>query len=180
MPLQINVPRTELWDEKNEEFLCVDSQIIEMEHSLFSISKWESIWKKPYYSDKEKTVEEIISYWKCMTLTENVNDNVYLCFNKDILMKIKDYTEDKKTATTIGKDNDTRSRRIITTELIYYWMVALNIPFECQYWHISRLITLIEVCNAENAPKKKMNEMDLMKRNAAINAARRARMKSRG
>lgn len=179
--LEIVIPETEQWDEVNQEFITSNRQILRLEHSLVSLSKWESKWKKPFLSNKEKTYEETIDYIKCMTLTQNVNDTVYNLLDKDNIEKINKYIGDPMTATTFKEDpNKKGGREIITSELIYYWMISLNIPFECQKWHLNRLLTLIKVCGIKNQPPKKMSKKDVMSRNAALNAARRKQMNSRG
>ena len=179
--LEIVIPETEQWDEVNQEFITSNRQILRLEHSLVSLSKWESKWKKPFLSNKEKTYEETIDYIKCMTLTQNVNDTVSNLLDKDNIEKINKYIGDPMTATTFKEDPNKKSgREIITSELIYYWMISLNIPFECQKWHLNRLLTLIKVCGIKNQPPKKMSKKDVMSRNAALNAARRKQMNSRG
>ena len=179
--LEIIIPETEQWDEVNQEFITSNRQILRLEHSLVSLSKWESKWKKPFLSNEEKTYEETIDYIKCMTLTQNVNDTVYNLLDKDNIEKINKYIGDPMTATTFKEDpNKKGGREIITSELIYYWMISLNIPFECQKWHLNRLLTLIKVCGIKNQPPKKMSKKDVMSRNAALNAARRKQMNSRG
>ena len=179
--LEIVIPETEQKKEVNQEFITSNRQILRLEHSLVSLSKWESKWKKPFLSNKEKTYEETIDYIKCMTLTQNVNDTVYNLLDKDNIEKINKYIGDPMTATTFKEDpNKKGGREIITSELIYYWMISLNIPFECQKWHLNRLLTLIKVCGIKNQPPKKMSKKDVMSRNAALNAARRKQMNSRG
>ena len=179
--LQIEVPGVEFWDEMNGEFINTKATVLTLEHSLVSLSKWESKWCKPFLGKEEKTTEETIDYIRCMTLTQNVDPNVYKALSADNINKIKNYIDNPHTATTISKRPDApKSREIITSELIYYWMIALNVPFECQKWHLNRLLTLIEVCNIKNAPPKKMNQRQLMSRNAALNAARRQKLHSTG
>ena len=181
--LRITVPiSSEGWDEVKEEFVSAEEQILELEHSLVSLSKWESKWCKPFLSSSDKTDEEILDYIKCMTLTQNVNDDVYSRLTIDNFRQINDYINAPMTATTFSEDkNGKRSREIITSELIYYWMIALQIPVEeCQHWHLNRLITLVRVCNIKNAPPKKMSKRDVMSRNASLNAARRKQLNTRG
>ena len=180
--LQIVVPISpEGWDEKNGQFVEPKVQVLRLEHSLVSLSKWESKWCKPFFSKEEKTYEETVDYIKFMTLTQNVNPEVYEHLTVDNFNKINKYIEAPMTATTFSTDRAERvSREIITSELIYYWMIALNIPFECQKWHINRLLTLIRVCNIKNTPPKKRSKKDIMRRNAALNAQRRAQLNSKG
>lgn len=180
--LQIRIPLTvEGWDEEKQEFVLPEEQILNLEHSLISLSKWESTWCKPFYSKKEKTNEEIIDYVKCMTLTRNVDPNVYNYLTSENFDQIHKYIEAPMTATTFSKTNDgKKSREIVTSELIYYWMISLNIPFEYEKWHLNRLITLIEVCSIKNAPPKKRSKSEIMRQNAVLNAARKKQLNTKG
>ena len=179
--LRITVPDTEFWDESRQEFLEVKSQTLQLEHSLVSISKWESKWCKPFLSKENKTLEEILDYVKCMTITQNVDPNVYLALTNENIKEINEYIDAPMTATTFYEEKKTtKSREILTSELIYYWMISLQIPVEFQKWHLNRLLTLIKVCNIKNAPPKKMSQREIMSRNTALNAARRKAMNSKG
>ena len=179
--LQINVPAREFFDEVNERFINVKETALTLEHSLVSLSKWEQKWCKPFLGKDDKTNEEILDYIKCMTLTQNVDPNVYLALSNENITMIREYIDNPHTATTIKENpNAPKSHEIVTSELIYYWMIALNIPFECQKWHLNRLLTLIKVCNIKNAPPKKMSQHQLLSRNAALNAARRQKLHSKG
>ena len=178
--LQITIPGIELWDESREIFTQTKEQTLQLEHSLVSLSKWESKWGKAFLSKQEKTYEETIDYIKCMTITQNVNPKVYNSLTTKNIEQINKYIDEPMTATTFHEVNNTRSREIITSELIYYWMFSLNIPMECQKWHLNRLLTLIRVCNIKNAPPKKMSRSDIISRNAALNAARRKKLNSKG
>ncbi len=181
--LKIRIPQTELWDEVHEEFLYVKEQTLTLEHSLVSISKWEAKWQKPFISSEKKTIEETLDYARCMTLTQNVDPLVYRCLSDAHLATIDAYIEAPMTATwfTESKNGSRgRSSQQVTSELIYYWMVSYQIPFECQKWHLNRLLTLIRVCNEENKPKRKKSQREIMKSNAELNAARRKKYHSRG
>jgi hypothetical protein len=179
--LRITIPEQSLWDPANEEFLYTKEQTITLEHSLLSISKWESKWNVSFLSSSQKlTNEQLTDYIRCMTLTQNVDPLIYNCLTNENLKAINDYIAAPMTATTITRQKKGPSREKITSELIYYWMVALQIPFECQKWHINRLLTLIEVCNIKNAPPKKMGKRDLMARNKSLNAARRKAHNTKG
>ena len=178
--LKITVPDREFYDETNNEFFIKKGATFYIEHSLISISKWESTWEMPFLSHKEKTKAQLTDYVRCMTLTQNIPDYIYDMLTQDNFRDINKYINSKKTATTIKTSDHKKNNQIITSELIYYFMVALNIPFECQKWHLNRLLTLIQVCNEKNKPSKKMNRRDLNRRNSATNAARRARSGSRG
>lgn len=179
--LQITIPGSEMWDEYNEEFVCSEGRVLTLEHSLVSISKWESNWCKPFLSKQPMTNAEIIDYVRCMSLTDDVDPKVFSCLSNNHIKLICDYIDRPMTATTINEPNTgKKSSEQVTSELIYYWMVALNIPFECQYWHLNRLLTLVRICNIKNQPPKKMSRREILSRNAALNAARRKRMSTKG
>lgn len=180
--LQITVPATELWDDKKEIFVSTKEQTLRLEHSLVSVSKWEMKWHKPFLERKRKTWAESADYVRCMTLTQNVDPNVYACITSEHFKMIAEYIDDPMTATRISKgENQKRTqRKILTSEEIYWQMIALGIPFECEKWHLNRLFMLIDVCNAKNEPPKKMSQIEIMKQNAAINAVRKKKWKTRG
>lgn len=179
--LQITIPATECWDESKQEFFKIQQQTIQLEHSLVSLSKWESKWNKIFLSKDEKTVEEILDYVKCMTVTPNVDSKVYYGLTAGNFKQINDYIEAPMTATTFNEMGGNKpNRERITSELIYYWMIALNIPFECQKWHLNRLLTLIRICNIKNQPPKKMGKKAVASNYAAINAARRKQLNTTG
>lgn len=177
--LEIVIPGQELFNDKTQEFIETKPQKIVLEHSLVSISKWESKWGIPFLNSNEKTSEQILDYIKCMCITQNISDEVFNRLTKENINDIVAYIEAPMTATTIKKRNG-RNREIITSELIYYWMVTFNIPVDFQKWHLNRLMTLISVCSEKNAPKKNMSKRELLNQNAALNAKRRAAMNSRG
>ena len=180
--LKIEVPISpEGWDEIKEEFVEPEVKVLQLEHSLVSLSKWESRWNKPFLTKQEKTEAELLDYIKCMTLTQNVNPDIYFHLSKENVEQIKNYIDAPMTATTFRRDNRGGSNREqVTAELIYYWMIALNIPFECQKWHLNRLLTLVRVCNIKNQPSKKMSKRELMSRNRALNEARKKRLNTKG
>ena len=179
--LYITVPATDLWDERSQRFLYTKETTLQLEHSLVSLSKWESKWCKPFLAKGSKTVDETIDYIKCMTLTQNVDPNVYLALTVENVNQIEKYIEAPMTATTFRDDKNGKSNsEQITAELIYYWMIALNVPFECQKWHLNRLLTLIKVCSVKNSPGKKTSQKDLINKYADINARNKARFKSKG
>lgn len=179
--LRITIPSAELWDERNQEFIYTKEQTLQLEHSLVSLSKWESKWCKPFLTKKEKTYEETIDYIKYMTLTQNVNSDVYRYITNENIRQINDYIDAPMTATTIHEETNGKvNREQITAELIYYWMIALNIPFECQKWHLNRLLTLIRVCDIKNRPPKKRSMKEIMRRQAAINAANKKKYNTKG
>lgn len=181
--IRISVPKGEYWDERRQVFVELDGRSILLEHSLVSLARWEAHWNKPFLSTEKKTRAETIDYIKCMTITENVDPIVYDILSDATIALVSKYINEPMTATTFSDDGKPgpRSREIITAEIIYYWMVALQIPFEpCERWHLNRLLTLVRVCNIKNQPKKKMNSRDIMSRNAKLNAERRKRLGTKG
>lgn len=179
--LQIIVPAIEGWDEINEVFVTSKDQTLQLEHSLISLSKWESKYCKPFLTKDNKTVEETLDYIKFMTITPHVDPNVYMRLTKDNVETINEYIAAPMTATTFPNRNSSKiNREQITSELIYYWMIALQIPFECQKWHLNRLLTLIRVCNIKNQPPKKMSKQEITNNYAAINAARKKKLNTKG
>lgn len=179
--LKIVIPATEQYDPKTETFYNTKETTLLLEHSLLSISKWEAKWQIPFLGQGDKTAEQTIDYIRCMTVTPNVDESVYRCLTVDSVKAITAYIDNPMTATTFNdRDSRGRSREVVTSELIYYWMVAAQIPFECQKWHLNRLLTLIRICSIKNAPPKKMGKRGTMSQNAALNAARRKRLHSSG
>ena len=180
--LILKVPASEQWDENNQCFIYGDDYTLQLEHSLISLSKWEAKWKKPFISKGNLSNEEILDYIKCMTITQNVPEDVYLRLTLDNYTEVRKYIEDPMTATWFNKKEKKGkiNNEQITAELIYYWMIALQIPFECQKWHLNRLITLIRVCNIKNTPPKKMSRIEIARRNAELNAKRKAELNTKG
>lgn len=161
--LQITVPPTEFFDESKQEFITVKETKLQLEHSLLSLSKWESKWHKPFMSDKPKTSEETIDYIRCMTITQNVDPMVFVAIahRKDLMKQIMDYMDDSMTATWFTEQEGQgrrRNKKVITAEIIYYWMISANVPFECEKWHLQRLFTLLRVCDEKSKPPKKMGK----------------------
>ena len=181
--LEIVIPAKSGWDSVKEVFVNIPETKLRLEHSLVSVSKWEQIWKVPFLPKRELTYDETISYIKCMTLNEDVDPNVYRFIDENILMTIFKYINDPMTATTINKPYGGGSKgtvEIKTAELIYYYMIQLNIPIEFENWHLNRLFILMEIFNAKNMPEKKMSETQIIQDYDAINKARRAKLKSKG
>lgn len=177
--LKIVVPAAECWDEEHQEFINTKETVLELEHSLLSLSKWESKWCVPFLGDEIKTDEQTIDYIRCMTIN-HVDPKVYYFLTAQNIESIKDYINAKMTATFFNDLDNGQSREIITSELIYYWMIQCNIPFECQKWHLNRLITLVRVCSIKQSPPKKMSRSEILRRNAELNAQRRAKLNTKG
>lgn len=178
--LFITVPSVEMFDDKTNRFYKTKSQDLRLEHSLVSISKWEAKWQKPFLSKDDKTIEETLDYIRCMTLTQNVPPDVYTRLTESNIEEISKYINASMTATTFTNKNMKPNREIFTSEVIYYYMIAFNIPFECQKWHLNRLITLINICYIKNQPAKSMSKRDIMARNKALNAQRKAQLHTKG
>jgi hypothetical protein len=179
--LTIVLPIVELYDEELGSFEQKEAVTLELEHSLVSLSKWESLFEKPFLSDASKPSEEILAYILCMILTPDYPSDITERLTTDHLVEIQKYIDAKMTATWFAEQAPKTGRNeVITAELIYYWMISLRIPIEFEKWHLNRLFTLIRVFNAKNAPPKKMSRRELAERNRALNEQRRAQLGTRG
>lgn len=178
--LTVVIPESELFDSNNNEFIQVKEQTLVLEHSLVSLAKWESKWKKSYLHSN-KTWGEELDYIRCMTITKNVNPTVYQNISRSTAKQINEYINDPMTATTFKQHNGVVGRQeIITAEIIYYWMVSFNIPFECQKWHLNRLLALINVCGIKASPEKKMSQQEVYTQNRDLNELRKKQLHSKG
>lgn len=181
--LRLTIPERELFNQKDNSFIHVKSQTLQLEHSLVSVAKWEAKWEKPFLDEKPKTIEETIDYIRCMTITQNVDPDVYYGLRDSDIDAVNRYIARPMTATWFSNlDEEKTPKKPVTptAELIYYWMVAFNIPFECQKWHLNRLLTLIRVCEVKQRPSKKMSKAARQKQNKSLNQARRRRLGTRG
>lgn len=181
--LELVIPSAEFFDEDAQEFRYTKEHKLRLEHSLLSLAKWESKWHKPFFSKDQKTPEETLDYIRFMTISPAPDPLVYSLITSDIVARINAYIDDPMTATTFREfpnQNKSRHQETITAEIIYYWMIALAIPFECQKWHLNRLLTLIRVTNIKSSPSKKMSKREIREQNAILNAQRRARLHTKG
>ena len=172
--LQITIPKQKLFNDATNEFIDIKETTLQLEQSLVSLAKWEATWNKPFQSKQRKTRAESEDYVRCMTITQNVDPNVYKGLTKKNMDEIDAYMDLPMTATTFGNNqNGRRERRAITAEVIYYWMISLGIPIDFQRWHLNRLMTLIRVCNEKNAPNRKRSTGEMLNERRALNEARR-------
>lgn len=179
--LQIKIQDSELWDERKQEFVYVKRQTLQLEHSLISISKWESKWCKSFFHTYDKTYEEVVDYIRCMVLTPKFDPLLLSGLTVKNIEDINEYINAPMTATYFSENNHRFAmREKITSELIYYWLIELNIPFECQKWHINRLLTLIRLCSLKKQPPRKMSRGEIIRRNAALNEERRKSLNTKG
>lgn len=181
--LQVVVPKLDWFNDNTNEIIHVDTTTLMLEHSLISVSRWEYKHKIPFLSSLEKGLarEEFIDYVRCMTINKSVNQFVYYGLTPAIIDAIRNYVTDSMTATTIAnyrKNNKSKRpspQKVVTSEQIYSWMVAAGVPFECEKWHLNRLLTLLQVCAVENNPPQKMSKREVMQQNAALNAMRHSK-----
>ena len=181
--LTLQIPPREFFDERKQEFINFEGCSLQMEHSLISLSEWEAKWKKPFLNKPEsRTNEELLDYFLCMTITKNVNPLAFASLTQEHINTIVNYINDTMTATWFSEDGKPSKRptEIVTSELIYYWMIAQNIPFECRKWHLNRLLTLIRVCNVKNNPPKKMSKADIARRQRELNEQRKKKLGTYG
>jgi hypothetical protein len=175
------IPPIELYDQKNNLFVNEKGVEIQLEHSLIALSKWESKYCKAFLSKEDKTREETLDYFRAMTITQNVDESTYNRITEVLQLQVYEYINSPMTATYFYLDKSApMNKEKITSELIYYWMVALQIPFECQKWHLNRLLTLIDVCNRKSQTGKKLSKNEIRARNRSLNEKRRAELGSKG
>lgn len=182
--IQITIPPVELYNDETSEFITLSSKPtkIQLEHSLISLKKWESKWHKPFLAKGDKTAEETFDYIRCMTLTPNINPELYRYIPAAEMRRVAEYINDPMTATWFREQKSGRpgKQEVITAEVLYYYMITMQIPFECQKWHLNQLLTLIRVIGIKNSPKKKRSASDILTENARLNAMRKAQLGTKG
>jgi len=179
--LVLHLPETELFDESDGTFYKTEPITLRLEHSLISVSKWESKWKTPFLDKKDKSREEIDGYIEAMILNENFPPGVISRFGSEHYRAINEYIESTESATTFGKMPERKGRgETITAELIYYWMVAFQIPFVCETWHLNRLFALVKICNIKNSKPDKKSRAEMARDYREMNAKRKAELGTTG
>lgn len=179
--LKIMVGAEEAFDEETQEFVFLGGVELQLEHSLVSLSKWESKYEKPFLGSDEKTPEELVGYVKAMLLTPEVPEEVFTRLNEANFTAINTYINAKMTATWFSEaPGAPKAREVITNELIYYWLTVFQIPFEVETWHLNRLFTLIRICNVKSAKPQKMSRSEIAHRNRQLNEQRRMQHKTSG
>jgi len=179
--LQLEIPAREFYDEETSSFILYTKESLQVEHSLVSLSKWESKWRKPFLSPTPKTPEEMLDYIQCMTINKNIKPDIYMYLPDDIYNQVENYINLPMSATWFNDPpNAPKNREVITAEIIYYWMIAQNIPMECQKWHLNRLLTLIRVCSIKNQPPKSQNRKEMLAKRNALNQSRKAQHQTKG
>lgn len=178
--LLINVPSVDLFDEATNQFVKFTGEALLLEHSLVSLSKWESFNEKPFLGKDTKTDEETLNYVRMMTFSPVRDPEVYNHLTSANLQEISNYINAKMTATWFSDKPGENVASAVTAEIVYYWMIALLIPFECQYWHLNRLLTLIKVLNEKNSPPKPMSQFDAAAQQRELNESRKAQFKTQG
>lgn len=181
MPITITVPASDFFDPLRNRFINTKTTILTFEHSLISISKWESKWHVPFLSTTKKTEEQAIDYYRCMCLTKDVDPNVFYALTSDNAKKVADYISDPMTAKKFKTKERKPSNEIVTSDLIYFWMTNFGIPFNpCEKWHLNRLMTLIHLASIKNSPPKKMGKREAANQRSALNAQRKAKYHTHG
>lgn len=170
--LKVTIPTKDYYDDRSNEFVMTSAVELELEHSLASLSKWESKWEIPYFSDEAKSDEQVLDYIRCMVTNTEVDISVIMRMENEDLIRVKEHIEAKMTATWFSGQKQSGPAPVVTNEVIYYWMVENGIPFECENWHLNRLLTLIKVCGEKRKPEKKMSSSEIADRNRRLNEER--------
>jgi hypothetical protein len=180
--LRISIPGSEFFDESTSTFFITEPLDLELEHCLAAMSKWEAKFEKPFLSSKQPSHAEVLAYVKCMVLNQDIDFDSPFELPSETLELVNTYINSKQTATTFAEEHTRTSKtsEIVTSELIYYWMVSFNIPFECERWNLNRLLALVKICSIKNSKPKKMSRNEITQRNHELNEARRAALGTSG
>lgn len=180
--LTITIPGDELWDDEAEKFLYTEDTVLQFEHSLVSLSKWESKYHKLFLTPDKKTDEEMTGYVQAMLVTENVDISVFNRMTEEDIRTIDTYINDPMTGSTISEMPDQKGKTTerISSELIYFWMSQYQIAITCETWHLNRLFTLIKIHHAKSQKPKKMSRQKNVQTMAELNAARKAKLGTSG
>lgn len=175
----LTLPDFEAYNSETNEFVSIKGKTYKLEHSLISISKWESKWHRPFLSptDGPRTPAETLDYVRCMCINDEIPESVLPYISRDEMDKIMKYINDPMTATTFSKRRKQRAARnsstFVTSEVLYWQMSMFSIPYKCEQWHLNRLLTLLRVCEEKGQTPQKMSERDILRQYASANAARR-------
>lgn len=186
LTITITTEPEEQYDEVSGKFLPggepIVIAVVEMEHSLASLSKWESIHQVPFLSSTDLSNEQVFDYLKCMVVSPNVDADVLYHCSQSNLDRIQTYINSSESATTFGGIPEKRggSREKVTAELIYYWMATFQIPIEAENWHLNRLLSLIKIFSVKNAKQPKRSTSEMAAERHRINAERRAKLGTSG
>jgi hypothetical protein len=179
--LTITVLGEEHWDQENEKFVYPDSFKLELEHSLVSLSKWESKWEVPFLGEKPKTTEMVLDYIECMILTPDPPADWISKLSKENIEEITAYFDSKQSATWFNDHHpEPKTGETITSELVYYWLDICDIDWQAQYWHLNRLLTLVKIHTVKQAKPKPMSRSEMLRRRRALNKQRLKEMEEGG
>ena len=169
----LHIPIEERFNEETNEFTS-ETLAVELEHSLASISKWESKWELSFLSTEDKTPEQLVGYLHDMCRTPNVPEDIFFRMTPQNNEDLNKYLQSKMTATWFSDEPQNPTKRdIITAEIIYNWMIVFNIPFEFEHRHLNQLLTLIRVCHKKSESPKKQSRSEQLARHRALNEERR-------
>lgn len=175
--LELYIPDSDFFDEETSEFITVKGGLFKFEHSLYSMSLWEAKYKKSFLELKQYTNDELTDYtiFMCQTRLDP------LLVTTGVTRQVLEYIADSRTATRIQNGNTRQAKTtVLTSEVIYSMMVAYNVPFETQHWHLNRLMTLLQVISIRQSPQKKKSTQEVYEENHKLNEQRKQQLKTKG
>lgn len=181
--LEMTISEKEFYQEHTSKFIQIPECKVTLEHSLISLAKWESKWQVPFFDGKPKTPTQNLDYIRCMVVGNIKDDRIFDHLSEEEVLQIQSYMAAPMTATTFSERNKSKrkvKKETMTAEVIYARMCTHNISFECQKWHLNRLLTLIRVCDLRDSPPEKMSKKETSMWYAEQNANRRAKYGTRG